>query len=134
MGGSRPAPRQIKKKKASLPTWAGQPGLGPGLTGTSTRSEAEILAGWRPDPWTSGLASKPWEFMHFRASAIHGRKPLCFTYKLSVILRHAKKKLKRLGIHRGFRIGIPGCVFALKPNRKSTLLEEPKFHEIRDKH
>ena len=43
-----------------LGTQAGQPGLGPGLTGTSTRSEAEILAGWWPDPWTCGLASKPW--------------------------------------------------------------------------
>ena len=110
-GGGVPAGSEQNKKKISfffLDTQVGQPGLGPGLTGTSTRSEAEILAGWRPDPWIPGLASKPWKFMHFRASAIHDQKPLCFAYDIEGDFeKSTKSSLISLGIHDVFALESP---------------------------
>ena len=69
-----------------------------------------------PDPWIPGPASKPGKSMHFEASAILDRKPLCFTYKNEWNFEKIQKSCSEtLVIHSVFALEFSVVILLSKP-------------------
>ena len=65
--------------------------------------------------------------MHFRASATHVQKPLCFAYKLTCNFKKIQKSnSETLGIHSVFAPESQVAFFALKSNGKCMVVEGPE--------